>query len=113
MIEYLECHGKVELELILDFIGQLGPTIDRATSTFIERSQFAGQLIIRLPGFEPITMAHDQFPEQICVGSIIFGAATEEGSTIVSQLGGIDGIELEELIDHQLVNERSTALFKA
>src|SRR5260370_42352911 len=32
---------------------------------------------------------------------------------LCSQLAGIDRIELEELIDHQLVNERSTALFKA
>ena len=109
----MEGHRKVELELTLDFIGQLGPSIDRVASTFIERSQFAGQLIIRLPGFEPIAMAHYQFTEQICVGPIIFGAAAEEGFTIISQLAGIDRIELEELISHQLVNERSPALFKA
>src|SRR6185437_2771760 len=87
--------------------------VDGTRSIYIERSQFAGQLIIRLPGLEPITMAHYQFTEQIGVGAIIFGAATEEGSTIISQLAGIDRIELEELISHQLVNERSSALFKA
>jgi hypothetical protein len=37
-------------------------------------------------------MAHDQFTEEICVGLIIFGAATEEGSTIISRLAGIDRI---------------------
>ena len=58
-------------------------------------------------------MAHDQFTEQICVGPIIFGTATEEGFTVVSQLTGIDRIELEELISHQVVNERSSALFQA
>src|ERR1700758_1496173 len=113
MIEYLEGNRKVELELTLDFIGQLGPSIDRVTSTFIERSQFAGHLIIRLPGFEPIAMADQEFAQQIGIGPIILGATTEEGFTIISQLAGIDRIKLKELIRHQLVNERSSALFKA
>ena len=58
-------------------------------------------------------MAQEEFTEQIGVGPIIFGTATEEGFTIISQLAGVDRIELEELIGHQLVNERSSALFKA
>src|ERR1700674_3007142 len=37
------------------------------------------------------------------------GAATEEGFTIMSQLAGIDWIELEKLISHQLVNECSSS----
>jgi hypothetical protein len=80
----LEGHRKVELELTLDFIGQLGPSIHRVASTFVESGQLTGQLIIRLPGFEPIAMAHQQFTEQIGVGLIIFGAATEEGFSIIS-----------------------------
>ena len=90
ILEYLECHRKVELELTLDFISQLAPSIDRVASTFVQRSQFARQLIIRLPGSEPIAMAQEQFTEQICVGPIVFGAATEEGFAIISQLAGID-----------------------
>jgi hypothetical protein len=58
-------------------------------------------------------MAHDQFTKQICVGLIIFGTATEESFTIIGQLAGINRIEHEELICHQLVNERSSTLFKA
>ncbi len=60
IIEYLERYRKVELELTLDFVGQLGAAIDRGASTFMERSQFAGELIIRIPGFEPMTMAQNQ-----------------------------------------------------
>jgi hypothetical protein len=37
-------------------------------------------------------MAHEQITEQIGVGSIVFGAATEEGFTIISQLAGVDRI---------------------
>ena len=32
----------------LDFISQFRPSINRVASTFVERSQLAGQLIIRL-----------------------------------------------------------------
>ena len=57
IFEYLEGQRKVELELTLDFIGQLRTPIDGVAPAFVKRSQFAGQLIVRLPGFEPIAMA--------------------------------------------------------
>jgi hypothetical protein len=100
-VAYLESQYRRKLLIFnLKPAPGFGSSIDRAASTFIGRSQFTGQLIIRPPGFEPITMAHEQFTEQIGVGPIVFGAATEEGFTIISQLAGIDRIELEELISH-------------
>jgi hypothetical protein len=57
-------------------------------------------------------MAIEQFTKQLGIGSIVFGAAGIKGFSKARQLAGIDRIEFQELIAHQMIDQRPATLLQ-
>jgi hypothetical protein len=69
-------------------------SFDGFATALIEKGQFAIQLCIGFPDFEPVAMTIEQLRKQICVRQIILGSSWAKGLPIAGQLQGIDGSSL-------------------
>jgi hypothetical protein len=65
-----------------------------------------------MPGTQPVAVTGQQLPEQFSIDGIVLGAAGGEGVAVAFGGGGIDGVEHDELVRYQGVNERPTGLFQ-
>ena len=110
-LEEEEVVREIDLKLALDFISQLGALIHGFAPALIEESQLAGQFI-GFPSLEPIAMIIEQFTNELCIGAIIFGAPWTKGLTKAGYLTGIDWIEFQELVVHQMIDQRPATLLQ-
>src|ERR1700745_1316985 len=101
---------KENRELRVRFFG--GTTVNGLTPALVEESQLAGQFIIGFPSLEPIAMIIEQFTNELCIGAIIFGAPWTKGLTKAGYLTGIDWIEFQELVVHQMIDQRPATLLQ-
>src|SRR5437868_12682243 len=65
-----------------------------------------------MPGTQTITMKLQEVEQIIGIGGIIFAARGGESLAILGQRGRIDGIEDEEVVLQQRVNQWPTRLFE-
>src|SRR5262245_38083124 len=112
IVQYLQGQREVELKLALHFISQLGPLVDGCAPALVEEGQLAGQFIVGFPSLEPIAMAIEQFTDELGVGPIIFGAPGTKSLPKAGQLTGIDQIEFQELVAHQMIDQSPSTLLQ-
>src|SRR5258708_22987223 len=113
IVQYLQGQREIDFQLALELISQLGPLVHGFAPTLIEKGPLPGYFRIGFPSLEPIAMPIEQFTNQLGVGPVIFGAAGTKGLPIASQLSGIDRIKFQELVAHQMIDQRTATLLQS
>jgi len=82
-------------------------------SVFDQAPQQAGFDRVGVEAVQPILVVDENFQDLARVQWVAFGAAGFKGLSVFSDRGGVDGVEDQEIVGHQGVNQGAPGLFQA
>jgi len=86
--------------------------VDGLASVLDEEGELPGVFVVGEPGGESVAVEADEVEEELGVGAVVLGPAGVEGFSEAGEGFGVDGVEDEEVVFHQGVEERSSELFE-
>ena len=104
---------EVALEQRGQTVANPAAVINQPAAVLDEVLQRAGLLVVRQPGLELLAVQSEQVSQVGGVAGIILGPARRECLTELGQRLRVDGVESEEVVLEQCVDERAARLLQA
>ena len=104
--------GEVGFQRGAQLLDEAGALVDEVAALLAEQGEVAGGGIVGHPGAELVAVFDEQFPDQAGIDGIGFGATGCKRIAVAFGGDGVDGIENEEVVAHQRIQQRPAGLFE-